>query len=178
MFIELNCRPPPLSSLRKVAEGAIFQGALFSRESVFRVERFAKKKVSFSEIMWIMAECGVGGGGLHTVYRDGGGGTTHTHRFNSLLSLGAETGWSNVFLQLLTRRTTQKRKNVEDYGEKAQIYFTGKICLILFGKFFCKIDVKLDILSFLEKLLKVCDSKNSQFFDPSSTVLYILYNCE
>ena len=44
--------------------------------------------------------------------------------------------------------------------------------------FFCKIDLRLDTISFLERLLKVCDSQNSQFFDPSSTVLYILYNCE
>ncbi len=50
------------------------------------------------------------------------------------------------------------------------------LAVFLSGKFFCKIDLKLDTISFLERLLKVCDSQNSQFFDPSSTVLYILYN--
>ncbi len=56
-------------------------------------------------------------------------------------------------------------------------YRSNLLCFYLTG-FFCKIDLGLDTISFLERLLKVCDSQNSQFFDPSSTVLYILYNCE
>ncbi len=47
------------------------------------------------------------------------------------------------------KKKKQKRKNVEHYGEKAQIYFTGKICLyFIWQVFFCKIDLKLDIISF------------------------------
>ncbi len=62
--------------------------------------------------------------------------------------------------------------------KKHKFILQGKFAVILFGMLFCKIDLKLDIISFLERLLKVCDSQNSQFFDPSSTLLYILYNCE
>ncbi len=46
MYIELNCppHPPPLSSLGKVAEGAIFQGALFSRPYLRGLQKLVSMK--------------------------------------------------------------------------------------------------------------------------------------
>ena len=82
-----------------------------------------------------------------------------------------------VFLQ--RPGTNRRKKKTEDYGEKKHKFILQiKLVVFLSDNFFCKIDLGLDTISFLERLLKVCDSQNSQFFDPSSTVLYILYNCE
>ncbi len=63
--------------------------------------------------------------------------------------------------------TNRRKKKTEDYGEKKHKFILQvKLAVFLSGKFFCKIDLGLDTISFLERLLKVCDSQNSQFFDP------------
>jgi hypothetical protein len=67
------------------------------------------------------------------------------------LSIGAETGWS-CLSTAPDKKNKQKRKNVEDYGEKAQIYFT--LSLFYLASFFCKIDLKLDIISFFRKIVE------------------------
>jgi hypothetical protein len=63
-------------------------------------------------------------------------------------------------------------------NKSINLFYRSNLLCFYLKNFFCKIDLGLDTISFLERLLKVCDSQNSQFFDPSSSVLYILYNCE
>ena len=47
--------------------------------------------------------------------------------------------------EAINKTNKRKRKNVEDYGEKAQIYFTESACRVFFlASSFCKIDVKLN----------------------------------
>ena len=55
------------------------------------------------------------------------------------------------------------------------LFYRSKLLCFYLTSFFCKIDLGLDTISFLERLLKVCDSQNSQFFDPSSTVQCMRY---
>ncbi len=116
------------------------------------------------------------GSSLHG--RGGGEQHTHTHTGSTVSCRSVLKPAGRVFSTAPDKKNKQKRKNFEGYGEKTQIYFTDWICRVFIWQVFCKIDLKLDIISFLERLLKVCDSQNSQFFDPSSTVVYILYNCE
>ena len=47
--------------------------------------------------------------------------------------------------EAINKTNKWKRKNVEDYGEWAQIYFTESACCVFFlASSFCKIDVKLN----------------------------------
>ena len=47
--------------------------------------------------------------------------------------------------EAINKTNKRKRKNVEDYGEWAQIYFTESACCVFFlASSFCKIDVKLN----------------------------------
>ncbi len=81
-----------------------------------------------------------------------------------------------VFLQLLEQ--TEEKRRLKTMEKKSINLFYRSNLLCFYLTIFCKIDIGLDTVSFLERLLKVCYSQNSQFFDPSSTVLYILYKCE
>ncbi len=107
---------------------------------------------------------------------------THTHTDTSSVQLLDVCGCNQlvvctVFLQLL-EQTEEKRRRKTIEKKSINLFYRSSLLCFYLANFFCKIDLGLDTISFLERLWKVCDSQNSQFFDPSSTVLYIRYNCE
>ena len=91
----------------------------------------------------------------------------------------AVSSWSCIQYFYSALEQTEEKRRLKTMEKKSiNLFYRSNLLCFYLTSFFCKIDLGLDTISFLERLLKVCDSQNSQFFDPSSTVLYILYNCE
>ena len=98
---------------------------------------------------------------------------------NGILPLTVHLDKNKISYAIYFGEQTEEKRRMKTMEKKSiNLFYRSNLLCFYLTSFFCKIDLGLDTISFLERLLKVCDSQNSQFFYPSSTVLYIIYNCE
>ncbi len=83
----------------------------------------------------------------------------------------AVSSWSCIqYFYSALEQTEEKRRLKTMEIKSINLFYRSNLLCFYLTSFFCKIDLGLDTISFLERLLKVCDSQNSQFL-----ILHLLY---